>query len=262
MLKTSYFVPHSPVLISNIGKEHTKELSKTESSFKRIREELENDTPDTLIVLSAHSPAKTDTVTINLHQKYLLDLSEFGDLTTRHSWRPDVETINHIVYESGKHYTINFISESKLDYGTSIPLHILTENLPAIKIVPITYGELPLTEIFRFGQVLEGELSKLGKTYSIISTGDLSHRLNESSVSGFSPMAKDFDNKVQKAFKQNTLSELQSLEIDMLKEVGQCGLRALLILAGALQHKKVNSKIYSYENSLGIGYLTGALELN
>ena len=261
MLLSSYFVPHSPVLVSRIGKEHTKTLSKTLDAYTKIREGLKKNTPDTLIILSAHSPSKTDTITLNLHQNYQLDLSEFGDLTTKQSWRPDVRTINHIAYETGKHYTVNLISDDKLDYGTSIPLHLLTENIPAVKIVPISYGALPLTEMFRFGQLMENELAGIGKTYSIIATGDLSHRLSGKSVSGFSPKAKEFDEIVQKAFENNTLSELQEIDPDFVAEVGQCSLRALLILAGALQHKKIDSKIYAYENSLGIGYLSGAFEL-
>lgn len=261
MLLTSYFVPHSPVLISRIGKEHTALLDQTNASYDKIKAALTVSKPDSIIILSAHAPVETNTINFNLHQAYKLDLSTFGDLTTKHTWRPDIETLNHLGYESAKLYDTNTISEETLDYGSAIPLHLLTEEIPAVKIIPITFADLSLKELYRFGSLLEKELSTLNKRYVILATGDLSHRLSKDSPSGFSKHAEEYDTRVRTAITDNTLEELCETPNDLLQEVGQCGLRSLLILAGAMAEKNVTRTVLSYDASLGIGYLTASFEL-
>ena len=261
MLLSSYFIPHSPILIPRIGKEHTDALPKTKNAFAKIKMALEAQPPDTIITLSAHAPVDTNTINLNLSQEYKLDLSEFGDLTTRQTWRPDMETINHIAYATGPLFDINLISHKTLDYGSAIPLHLLTENISSVKIIPITYAELSLPEVYRFGMMLEKELYSLHKRFVILATGDLSHRLSKESPSGYSKQAKAFDAKIQDVLLRKAFDELLAVSNTTLTGVGQCGIRALLILAGAMEKKNTTVTTLSYENSLGVGYLSAAFEL-
>ena len=261
MLLSSYFIPHSPVLIPRIGKTHADTLKNTKAAYTYIQSQLERDNPDTIIILSAHTQEETKTITINLAQEYSIDLTEFGDLTTRQTWRPDTEMCNHLAYEAGKLYDINLTSHAILDYGTAIPLNLLTQNLPAVKIVPISFAELPLPEMFRFGTLLEKEVHNLNRRCVILATGDLSHRLTKESANGYSKQAKPFDTTVQKALQENTFETLLDIPQDLLTEVGQCGLRSLATLAGAMEKKNMKPSTLAYENALGVGYLSAAFEL-
>jgi len=256
MLLTSYFVPHSPVLIPRIGKDHINSLKKTIKSYSHIKNSLKTLNPDTLIVLSAHSPDNIQTIALNLSQEYKMDLKEFGDLTTRQTWRPDIKTINHIAFEGSTLYDINLISQEVLDYGTSIPLHLLTENIPAVKIVPITYPEISLPEMHRFGVFLEKVIATLNRRFVILATGDLSHKLTEDSASGYSEKGSAFDTQLLEAIENRNIKSLLTIDQPTLNEVGQCGLRALLALWGAMQNKNTQPMVLAYENDLGVGYLS------
>jgi MEMO1 family protein len=262
MLISSYFVPHSPLLVPRIAKNNAGALSQTTASFQKIIDQLIIDKPDSLIILSSHAQVDSDTFNLNLTHEYKIDLSEFGDLTTKQTWRPDVPTINHLAYELSKVYDTNLHTQETLDYGSAIPLLLLTEKLPSIRIVPITFSQLPLPEFYRLGISLEKELSVLNKKFVIIATGDLSHRLTKESPSGFSKQAVSYDAMLKRTIEQLSFNELLYVKERLLRDVGQCSIRSLLILAGAMSNKNVIATNLSYENSLGIGYLTSRFDLH
>lgn len=162
-LTDSFFVPHSPLLIPEIGKEHRELMTETLKSLKKISQQLKDDPPDTVIITSPHTTLTTPTFNLNLSPAYQANLQEFGDLTMRNHWRPDIEFINHIRYHGHLLYDLNLITEQNLDYGISIPLLCLTAEITHINIVPITFAKLPLPEMYRFGQFLKEQCSLFNK---------------------------------------------------------------------------------------------------
>lgn len=256
-----FFVPHSPLLIPEIGKEHRELMNETLKSLDIIHQQLKNIQPDTIIIVSPHAGVTTPTFNLNLSQNYQENLQEFGDLVTKNRWLPDIEFINHMRYHGHLLYDVNLITERNLDYGISIPLLCLTAEIPHINIVPITFAKLPLPEVYRFGQFLDKQCSLFNKNISIIASGDLSHRLTKESPSGYSPKAKAYDRQIVRAITKKNLSGLTKFSDTLLDEVGQCGIRSLLMLGGALDGKNYRPQLLSYEAPLGVGYLTASFDL-
>lgn len=260
-LTLSVFSPHSPILIPRIGKDHSQLLTKTSEGLQEINKNFCNDTPETIIILSPHSDLNTETFNINLSSEYYANLNEFGDLITENKWQPDLEMINTIRHKSYSLYDINMFTSKTFDYGSAIPLIFFTENLPKIKIVPISFSKIPLPEVYRFGQFLSELIFSSDKKISIVASGDLSHRLTKESPNGYSPQAKVFDQQIITCINKNNIQKLTKFSDKLLTEVGQCGIRSLLILAGAISKKNAKPKILSYEAPFGIGYLLVAFEL-
>jgi aromatic ring-opening dioxygenase LigB subunit len=47
----------------------------------------------------------------------------------------------------------------------------------------------------------------------------------------------------------------------LVQSAGECGLRSIVILMGALDGLKVKPEILSYEGPFGVGYLVASLEV-
>jgi len=71
-------VPHSPVLVPSVGKEHLKKLKKTVAAMKRLEQDLYASHPDTILIVSPHGPVEADHFTLDLNETYACDLKDFG----------------------------------------------------------------------------------------------------------------------------------------------------------------------------------------
>ena len=58
------------------------------------------------------------------------------------------------------------------------------------------------------------------------------------------------------------LKSLFTLDKHLICEAGECGLRSLYILAGAINDNNISSTLLSYEGPFGVGYLVGEGEIN
>ncbi|MGL5751253.1 MAG: hypothetical protein ACRCXT_12035 [Paraclostridium sp.] len=71
--------------------------------------------------------------------------------------------------------------------------------------------------------------SKLYCSAVIIASGDLSHRLKEGGPYPYTPLGKEFDDKLISILQNGDLNELFSIDKDLIQEAGECGLRSLYI---------------------------------
>ena len=67
-------------------------------------------------------------------------------------------------------------------------------------------------------------------------------------------MGEVFDKKLIDILSKEDLEELFYIDKNLIKEAGECGLRSLYILAGAINTSKIDSELFSYEGPFGIGY--------
>lgn len=262
MLVFSAFTPHTPLLIPNIGKDNLKKLEKTSQAMQHLAEDLYAAKPDMIVIISGHSECYPDAFAINLNDPYKADLSSLGDLEPAKEFRPDFPLIDHLQRQLRKNdVPVTLHPEEALDYGSSVPLMLLTEQIKGVKIVPISVSGLAPKQHFQFGQALKDQIFDSTQRVAVIATGDLSHTLTSDSPAGFSPNGAKFDDKIQELISQNNAAGLIKLDPKIIKDAQQCGYRALLILFGILDKLNFKSEILSYEAPLGVGYLTVNFEM-
>ena len=107
---------------------------------------------------------------------------------------------------------------------------------------------------------MAAELSR--KRVAIIASGDLSHRLIPSAPAGYDPMGKAFDEKLVKAISCLDSKAVLRFEPELIERAGECGLRSIIILLGALEGLKVTPEVLSYEGPFGVGYMVASLEVS
>ena len=95
---------------------------------------------------------------------------------------------------------------------------------------------------------------KDGLAAVMIASGDLSHHLTDDGPYKYSPYGPKFDKRITEIISSGNLDEIFSLEERETSEAGECGLRSLYMLAGALDGKTAEGELLSYEGPFGVGY--------
>lgn len=249
--------PHPPLLIPAIGKESINEVSKTQAAMQKMEEDLYLSKPDVLIIISPHGSYFEDAFTINICDKYVTDLKEFGDLTTLLEFKGEMD-LSSFLRESSKDqdYPVTVISEKHLDHGSSVPLYYLTKHIQNSSLLPIGFCNLDWKTHVNFGYMLKNIVAESNKRVAIIASGDLSHALKTEAPAGFNADGEKFDGKIRELLEQNNLAGMLQLDPQLVENASECGFKSILMLLGVLKNVRYKYKEYSYEAPFGVGYLT------
>ena len=263
----SAIVPHPPILIPTIGKDHLKQLKATLNSYEKLKSKLSEKNIDTIIIISPHGKAYEDAFTINFNPKLGCNFKDFGDFSTQKEWDLDIELAYKIKEDFETNTPLQLSTDDFLDHGSSVPLYILTENLKntkcplGIKIIPIYHSGLSLKEHFNFGEKLKTQIFVSNKNIAVIASGDLSHALTKDSPAGYSPKGKKFDKKIIELLSAKKIDEILNLDPKFIDAAKECGLRPFLIQQGILKNFNYKAKTLSYEAPFGVGYLVMDFEI-
>ncbi|NQV90259.1 AmmeMemoRadiSam system protein B [Candidatus Uhrbacteria bacterium] len=254
--------PHTPLLIPGVGKENVKKLETTVSALKHLEEELYASKPDTIVVVSGHAIQHKEAFSINLHDHYAIEFKDFGDLATSRSLQADLELVTDVQRHMQTHSVpLTLDSNTSLDYGTGVPLFFLTQHLPHIRILPISYSGLSPKEHLHFGAELQDVFEHSQKRIAVIASGDLSHCLSSDAPLGFRPEGELYDKKIQECVTDFSSAKLLTIPEEVVKKASACIQEQLLIFFGIFEKKKIRVELLSYEHPFGVGYLVAQVHL-
>ncbi len=263
MATVAYVVPHPPVLIPEIGQGREMEVKDTISAYESVAQEIAAFQPDTIVIISPHSVVYSDYIHISPGESAYGSFTKFGVPQIRFDVNYDTELVSLLTQKARE----NNISagtlgekEGHLDHGTMVPLYFIQQAYKDFKVVRIGISNLSFQEHYEFGQCLASALSELGRKAVIIASGDLSHRLKDDGPYQFAPEGPEFDQQLTEAIDKAEFLSLLEFDVEFCEAAGECGLRSFIIMAGALDKKAVNSKLYSYQGNFGVGYAVAKLE--
>ena len=249
-------VPHSPILIPSIGRDHLERLKRTTDALKSLEQELYARNPDAILIISPHGPVSTDHFTIDFNDHYTCSLKEFGVFDSQIDCGAHMRLTNDLrEHLEDRGLPIMLRSEEALDYGTIVPLIYLAGHLPNPKILPLFPSLLPLKTHFDFGQVIKEVVMNSTVRVAIVASADLSHRLTEEAPGGFSSRAKEFDDKISALIRAGNGKGLVDFDLELAREAGECSLSTLTTFMGAMDGIGASPEVLSYEGPFGIGYL-------
>lgn len=262
MIVFSALVPHSPLLIPQIGQGNIDKLKQSVAALDFLASEIYASQPDTIIIISAHANFITGSFVINQNPILRSSFKEFGDLVTNMSWTNDLAFGYQIKESCETKLPINLVANEIIDYGAAVPLYYLTKNLKNTKLVVLSVSDLSDEQHILLGKIIRENVASSGKRVAVIASGDLSHRLHVDSPAGFSKEAHLFDEAVSKYLLEQNWSALNQIDPQLKNEAGECGYRTILVLEGAISDLKMESVKLAYEAPFGIGYLTEYFKLN
>ncbi|HEX8974663.1 MAG TPA: AmmeMemoRadiSam system protein B [Patescibacteria group bacterium] len=259
MIVFAAIVPHPPLSIPGIGrKEDFEALSRTMQALDVLREGLEQAKPDVVIVISPHAYMEPYSFTINSAETLTGSLAAFG-LDETFSYTNNIEVVDRLSFACMVNELPAHLHPSFLDHGTIIPLyHLLKDISPSV--VQLSFSLMSYERHFRYGQIISNVISgEEGKRIAIIASGDLSHRLAPNSPAGYSETAENFDRTIIHYLGTKDIASITGMHEEIAREAAECGARSFMVLLGALQGKKYEFNLLSYESPFGIGYLTARL---
>lgn len=254
----SAIVPHSPVLMPTIGKDHLEKLADTTTALTTIAEHLRTLAPETLVMIAPQGDtAQTDDDTYYLHvpEIYCADFKEFGDLATTREYPSDHVLADHIkreLLEAG--FEVKYLSHPRIEYDVSVPLYYLTKGLNTKVVVIYPSGGSAKTHL-AFGKELQKVLQESPKHSALIASGELAHTHHEDSPAGYWHAAPTFDAQMVKILRERQYRKLANTKPEDIAQSKTCGLPSFLVLMGALERMHATSTLLSYEHPLGIGHV-------
>ena len=263
MIVFAGIVPHSPLLVPSIGKEHRDKLAGTVAAIQEIEQALYLVKPDTICIIAPHGARYPDAFSINLADTYTGNFKSFGDFSTTVTAKSDFLAIDHIqrkLREENVPFTLT--SNAELDYGYSIPILLLTSHLSSWKLIPISPSMFDGKAHYEFGKQLKRILHSESRRVAIIASADLSHKLTKDSPGGTSTEGPLYDKAVTEATTAHTPDALFALGPDIVENAAQCGYRPIMTLLGTLDEMNVTPKKLCYEAPFGVGYLTVRYDVN
>lgn len=264
MIRFAAITPHPTVIVPSIGKSNLNLARKTANAMKQIGEKFRAVKADTVVIISPHGPVQYDKFMINYSPTLRGDLGSFGD-QRRFAFENDRELADEIVkFAREMNLPVGVVRELELDRGALVPLHYLMSEKDTAynsKLIHMAYSMLPLEYHFHFGRVLGKILRESPKIFSIIASSDLSHRVSPGSPAGYSPNGRFFDKKLVDLLRKKDVESVLKLEPQLIEEAGECGLRSIVILLGAITSLRWDMRAMSYEAPLGVGYLAANINL-
>ncbi|MDP3900138.1 MAG: AmmeMemoRadiSam system protein B [bacterium] len=255
MLVFSAIVPHSPILIEQIGKDNTKKVNQTISALNSLAEHFYAAAPDTVIVLTPHGNTHDNAFLINFSPKFIGKLDEFGDFATKEEYYGDNALSYRIKERLEVKMPIQLTTIKNLDHGSLIPLHFLCKKNKTAKIIPISGSKLSFDKHFELGEELADHIQMEKSRIAVIASVELSHKLNKKSPVGYSPIAKNFDKKIIEYLTTCDYEGIKNLEVKKIEQAGANELNTLMIYLGIMAEHHCAADLMSYEGPFGIGYL-------
>ncbi len=255
-------VPHPALAVPTVDKDKSILVNNTIDSLNKLGELLYQAKIETIIIISSHGQILENAFSINHSPKLSIDLSDFGDLTKYDPFNNNIGLAYQIREYVETKLPLSLYNDTKLDYGSSIPLFYLAANLPKVKIIPINIADLNYEKHVQLGEYIKEICFRSPERIAIIASADLSHKLNEDSPDGFSHSGKEFDNLIIDSLKHKKLNQIINMSPELVKEAGTCSIRSLLILLGIIKNMNYDAETLSYEYPVGIGYLTVNFNLN
>jgi len=247
-------VPHPPLIVPGVG--DGTEIPSTREAYEKVAREVQEARAEVLVIFSPHTVMYSDYFHISPGSLAEGDFGSFGAPQAKFAVDYDSELAALIAKAAqSRGIAAGFLGEREagLDWGVMVPLHFLSCR----RIVRIGLSGLSYIDHYRFGMCVREAIDTLGRRAAIVASGDMSHKLGGSY--GFSAYGVEHDAYVRECLQSGDLYRLMNIDKQMAANAAECGLRSIMMLAGAMDGLKVTSEVYSYEAPYGVGYLVASL---
>lgn len=257
----AYVLPHPPLTVPGVGRGQERRIAATVDACTEVGRRIAKLEPDVVVIASPHATSYADYVHISPGMRASGDFANFGDPADEVETAYDAELARTIAYEAalmGIPAGTEGERDPDLDHATMVPLTFLQAQGVGCPIVRMGLSGLSGLDHYRLGIAVAHACERLDRRAVFVASGDLSHKLLESGPYGFAEAGPVFDKLVCTALSSGDFGALLALDPTLVQAAAQCGLNALLIMAGTLDGRAVDAELLSYEGPFGVGYAVAA----
>ena len=253
----AFMVPHPPMIVPAVGRGSEKQIQKTIDAYEQVADEIAALAPETIIITSPHTVMYADYFHISPGKGAKGDFGRFRAAQVCFDEEYDRELVNELAgIARGQGFPAGVMGErdKRLDHGTMVPLYFIRRKYTGAKIVRIGLSGLPLSEHYRFGQMIREAVDKLGRKAVFEASGDLSHKLQDYGPYGFAEEGPQYDARIMDVCSRAAFGELFDFDETFCDRAAECGHRSFVIMAGAFDGLAVKATQLSHEDVTGVGY--------
>lgn len=265
-----YLMPHPPIVLPEVGRGEEAKISNTSENMHKIGREVKEKTPSTIIIVTPHGVMFEDAIAMIYEDNISGSLKDFGvpqvsmDLILNKAL---TDRIYEITLDEGipsilvtNNLLKKYCDKVTLDHGALVPLYFINKNYKNYKLVHITYAPISDIELYKFGMAISKAIEEFHEDAIFIASGDLSHKLKEEGPYNYSPYGEKFDREFLEHLKNGDVINTIHMDEETVCNAGECGRKSVSIMLGALEGKKFNGELLSYEGTFGVGY--GVMKFN
>lgn len=260
----AFVVPHPPLIFPEIGHGEQRRIQSTIDAYREAAKSIAAMRPETIVIISPHTTIYADYFHLSPGRRAAGNFAAFGCPEVKLTAEYDEELVREIEKTAGEEGIPagrEGERERALDHGTMIPLRFIEEACPeGFRIVRIGLSGLPFTEHFRLGQCIRRAAELLARRVVIVASGDLSHRLSDSGHYDYAAEGPEYDRRITEVLSKGILEKTVDFPEVFCEKAGECGHRAITILAGCLSGIPLEAKLLSYEGPFGVGYAVASFQ--
>ncbi|KAF1085184.1 2-aminophenol 1,6-dioxygenase subunit beta [Sporotomaculum syntrophicum] len=256
-------------MVPEVGQGRDNEVANTKKAMLELGRRLSESDAETLVMISPHGTVFSDGIGINAEKELSGNLGQFNAPGVRFALANDLALVQKIQNKARlQNITVAGIDSTLarrygvttgLDHGIMAPLYFLRQAGVHIPLVHVSMGLLPFYQLYSFGVALREAAGELNKHVAVLASSDLSHRLTLDAPNGYHPAGKEFDHRLVKLVRVGDVEGICGLDPELAEQAGECGLRSIIMMLGALDGVEITSEVLSYEGPFGVGYLVASL---
>ena len=256
-IQAAFVVPHPPLIVSEIGKGQESAIQKTMDAYEAVARRICELQPETIIMISSHQVMYANYFHISPGERARGDFGRFQAEQVRFEVSYDEEltaALGSLAAERRLPAGTEGEVDKELDHGTMVPLYFVNRFWKKYQLVRIGLSGLSLMKHYELGQCIQKVAEQCRRKAVVIASGDLSHKLKKEGPYGFQKEGPEYDSRVMYALERGAFGELFEFPEELCNKAGECGHRAIVMMAGALDRREVIARRLSYEGTFGVGY--------
>ncbi|MFY9611697.1 MAG: AmmeMemoRadiSam system protein B [Blastocatellia bacterium] len=253
--------PHPPLLVPEVGGSRIAQVAGSQLALREFSRRLVAASPETVVVISPHSPLDPRCFTARSTAELEGDFREFHAPHVRLLFKNDLDLLRAIMHASRREgiELLELERDYPLDHGAMVPLYYLSEAGWYGPLVVCGFTLQSNEEHLAFGRSIARAACESGRRVAVVASGDLSHRLIVGGPYEFEPTAHLFDEHIVDAIKSGDAGQALSVDPELRERAGECGYRSIVIALGAVDEAPRDHQVLSYEGPFGVGYMVAVL---
>jgi aromatic ring-opening dioxygenase LigB subunit len=257
---------HAPIVLPEVAGPRAEACAQSTAAMTQAASDLvkSGNEPDLLVVLSPHTPRHRSAFGLTDGEVLAGDFGNFGAPQVGVSFPMDEGARSRI--EKHAHalgMDLVRLDNGPLDHGAMVPLAFVQAAGFSGKIVlialPWRVDHAACQALGRAINRAAREAGENGERWSILASGDMSHRLIPGAPSGHHPRAREFDAYFTEQIRQGRYRDALEVEPELRALAAEDVVDTVEIAVAATQFSTQGAQTYSYEGPFGVGYLVAML---
>jgi AMMECR1 domain-containing protein/aromatic ring-opening dioxygenase LigB subunit len=249
-------LPHAPILVPGVGRGELAQVEATVSAMRQVSRRALAVSPDTVVLVSPHSPRQPGAFGLWGTPRLRGSLSQFGSPEERVDLPLDGDFVDRLEFEAARRGQRTWrIVDQALDHGAVVPLCYLAAAGWKGKTVVVGLNHRGEGGLDELGVAVAATAGDLQRRTAIIASGDMSHRLTRTAPGGYDPDAHRFDAAFVGLLRDGAFGGIRKLDTALQGKAGEDVVDSTRIALAAVGFPTAgHHEVLSYEGPFGVGY--------